>query len=403
MKRRSFLFCVVVVSSVCTFLMLGNRNHLDTESGSVIVSEDADRIDETPKEETGTILASKDISAVASREMDGETRDATLAVFSEIAPFDSTTDSQSSPNNVHSDDVFELNCLWQHLSDRDVFQLADSKESFVVPATLTGTLTGFASECDVLTLGEVHGTQEVPMVAIALLTPLTKLGYDVLALELPKDQQAPLIAWATGKTEAIPEFFSKPFGDGKGNAQLLSLIRVALSPSFRWKLICFDLSASNTLEDFEEWKRKSKEQPEKAIDSFVSPSDNNVALWQYRDAAMASNLASQLQELTPRPKVLAICGNIHNRIAITEKSWMKQLWPSFAAILQRDNADMKVGAINIRYHSGGYFNGGKVNEIQGRTLDQAEAHPALETGYHWELNLPHVTPATFLSPPVDPQ
>ena len=403
MKRRSFVFCVVVVSSVSTFLMLGNRNHLDTESDSVIVSEVGDRIDDIPKVETATILASNDISAAANRELDGETRNATLVVFSEIAPFDSTINGQPSSTTVHSDNEFELNCFWQHLPDGDEFQLADSKESFVVPAALTGTLAGFASEYDVLTLGEVHGTQEVPMVAMALLTPLSKLGYDVLALELPKDQQAPLIAWATGKTEAIPEFFSKPFGDGKGNAQLLSLIRVALSPSFRWKLVCFDLSASNTLEDFEEWKRKSKEQPAKAVNSSVSPTDNDVALWQYRDAAMASNLASQLQELTPRPKVLAICGNIHNRIAITEKSWMKQLWPSFAAVLQRDNVDVKVGTINVRYHSGGYFNGGKVNEILGRKLDQAEAHPALETGYHWELNLPHVTPATFLSPPLDPQ
>ena len=119
---------------------------------------------------------------------------------------------------------------------------------------------------------------------------------------------------------------------------------------------------------------------------------------------MASHLASQLRNLSPHPKILAICGGLHNRTENNaEFPEIKVFWPTFAAVMKRDNSSWKIGSINIKCHSGGFFNGGKVNKFFGRHLDQAEVHPSIETGYDWELNLPHGTPATFLSPPVDPQ
>ena len=113
-------------------------------------------------------------------------------------------------------------------------------ESYALPAKAQLALGELAAQSDVLILGETHGTQEVPAVAAALLAPLTKLGYVALALEVPADQQGPLADWSTGKTATVPKFFAKPIEDGRGNIQVLSLIRTALSPPFRWQLICFD-------------------------------------------------------------------------------------------------------------------------------------------------------------------
>jgi hypothetical protein len=298
-----------------------------------------------------------------------------------------------------ADPVIEVQASVTPEAEVDIRQIP-----FALPSAVTGSIEQFASQCDVLTLGEVHGTQEVPLLTLALLAPLTKLGYKVLALEIPKDQEAPLIAWASGQTETVPEFFSKPSSDGKGNAQQLSLIRIALSPPFRWKLICFDSSMSDFQTELEELKRKSDEGKNQPQASPFALSDEVLAFWKKRDAAMATNLRNQLKALTPRPKVLAICGGLHNRTENNaEFPELKPLWPTFAAVLKRDNSSWKIGSVNIKFHSGGFFNGGKVNKFHGRKIDEAEARPAIETGYDWELNLPHANPATFLSPPVDPQ
>src|SRR5207244_12462196 len=64
-----------------------------------------------------------------------------------------------------------------------------------------------------LSLGKSTERKRCPGWAAALLAPLTKHRYGVLALEIPTDQQRPLTDWATGKTQTVPSFFSKPLGD----------------------------------------------------------------------------------------------------------------------------------------------------------------------------------------------
>ncbi len=107
-----------------------------------------------------------------------------------------------------------------------------SLEPYPLPSKVRQALVELAGKSDILILGELHGTQEVPAIAVALLEPLAKQGYRALALEIPSDQQGPLSDWATGKTDAIPSFFAEPSPDGRGNVQALSLIRIALSPPF---------------------------------------------------------------------------------------------------------------------------------------------------------------------------
>jgi hypothetical protein len=84
-----------------------------------------------------------------------------------------------------------------------------------VTSDITRSFGEIAAQSDFLILGEFHGTQEMPALAASLLTPLTKLGYNVLALEVPSDQQVPLTAWAMGKTTKVPSFFTRQGSDWK--------------------------------------------------------------------------------------------------------------------------------------------------------------------------------------------
>jgi hypothetical protein len=273
---------------------------------------------------------------------------------------------------------------------------------YPLPSKAKEALCELAGKSDVLILGEIHGTQEVPAVAVALLQQLTEQGYRAIALEIPSDQQRPLSDWASGKTETIPSFFTDPFPDGRGNIQALSLIRIALSPPFGWRLICFD----------ESWEKPDE----------TAADDDPIESWRRRDAAMAANLVAERSRLAPESKVLAICGNFHARTSqptAAQTDSDKQaddeigkLWPSFAARLRSDLAGRQVRSINVVPHSGGYFamtasDDGKtatgVQTIRGmRKIEEAEVKPLENQWWDWELNLPRATPATFLTPPKDP-
>lgn len=274
-------------------------------------------------------------------------------------------------------------------------------EPYPLPSKATQALVEIAGKSDILILGELHGTQEVPAIAVALLEPLAKQGYRALALEVPSDQQGPLSDWAAGKTETIPSFFAEPFPDGRGNIQALSLIRTALSPPYEWRLICFD---------------ESSEMPGEA-----TAAEDPIADWQRRDAKMAANLMAERSRLAPRSKVLAICGNVHARTlkpVLAQKNTDKQaedvfgkLWPSFGGRLRSEIVGRQVRSINVAPHSGGHFgmtesDDGKtsvgIQKIGGRKIDEAEVQPLDKQPWDWELNLPRATPATFLTPPKNP-
>ncbi|HWB13258.1 MAG TPA: hypothetical protein VG826_28790 [Pirellulales bacterium] len=282
-----------------------------------------------------------------------------------------------------------------------------SLEPYALPPKAKEALCELASKSDVLILGEIHGTQEVPALALALLQALTEQGYGALALEIPSDQQKPLSDWAMGMTETIPSFFTEPVPDGRSNIQTLSLIRTALSPPFGWRLICFD----------ESW-----EGPGEAPVAKEPAAEDPVAAWMQRDAKMAANLVAERSRLAPGIKVLAICGNFHARTLKPTPAengsenqaddQVSKLWPSFAARLRSDLTDRRVSSVNVMPHSGGYFamtatDDGKtsvgVQTIRGTPrFQEAQAHPLENQWWDWELDLPRATPATFLTPPKDP-
>ena len=258
------------------------------------------------------------------------------------------------------------------------------KESAVYSLSqeIMGSLRDAAAGSDILILGEVHGTREVPAVAAALLTPLSQLGYQMLALEIPMAQRDAILAWAKGTTNGVPGFFANPSEDGRGNIELLTLIRTAVSPPFQWQLICFD--------EFTE-----------GLATNTPSQAELIALGAKRDTAMASSLCEQYERQTTKTKVLAICGNLHARTAnhAPPDSFFKMLWPSFASTLKDKKPDWQVSSVNIVAHRGGYFNGGKVNQFGGQAIEQAKFKRLEEEDWNFQLDLPHATPATFLQAP----
>jgi hypothetical protein len=301
---------------------------------------------------------------------------------------------------------------------------------YALPADAENALTALAAETDVLILGETHGTQEVPAVAAALVEPLSKLGYGVLALEIPTDVQQPLIDWATGKATDVPHFFVKPAAeeDGRASIQLLGLIRTAVAPPYAWKLCCIDASEAEVKREYEELMARQKagnDETPKAKSGSAAIPDWQIAFWQRRDAGMAEKLATHRQGGAEGAKVLTICGGFHARTSnecradspnrISPDNPMSKFWPSFAASLRKNNPTWHVRSINVEAHSGDYFavvgtaNGPSqpkptIHRIRSnQKLTEAVARPLESDYYDWMLSLPRATAATFLSIPNPPR
>jgi hypothetical protein len=275
-----------------------------------------------------------------------------------------------------------------------------SEQRAVLPADVRQKLEVLAGKCDILVLGETHGTKEVPAIVGELLPPLTKLGYRAIALEVPRDEQPAMIAWAKGNTDVVPKFFAKPNQDGRGNQQVLALVRTAVSPPFEWNLICFDVTEEEFSQQIAERVPKAEKTGIAEQAAKLSPEDI-VAISVQRDATMARNLAADREKLPASCKVVAVCGDLHARTANLAAGGTKKLWPSFAEMLKRHHAHAQVCSVHVQAFSGEYFNGGKIRQFKNRPLADVEAGPILNGDWDWELNLPRATAATFFDRPTD--
>jgi hypothetical protein len=242
---------------------------------------------------------------------------------------------------------------------------------YPLPESFLTQVVSLAGSVDVLILGELHGTQEVPRLLLSLLEPLSTIGYGGLGLEIPSDQQSDLVDWATGRIELPPTRFraTEGFRDGVGNVQLLSLLRQSFSRTNPWQVLCFDQATE---------------------ESYRS--------WTHRDARMAENLRMQWREYCPERKVLVVCGNVHSRIVPpTATDILPDCWPSFAFNLQQGIPIVKAATVDVIFYSGAFFNG-EVKEIHPRTPPLASAAEWQEggrLGHTGEWHFPRATPATF--------
>jgi len=271
---------------------------------------------------------------------------------------------------------------------------------YPLPDEVRESMAVLAGECDIMILGETHGTREVPAIVETLLDPLTKLGFRAIALEVPQDNQPAIEAWATGMTGAIPRFFAVPGADGRGNREVLAMVRRALQPPYEWNLICFDGTEM-------EMQRQLMERLPKDVEGTIAEraakmsSDDFLAISLQRDASMAINLAAGRRKLVPADKVLVICGNFHARTAnhTPPENPLAAFWPSFAAKVMEDDPKLRARSVNVQAFGGEYFNGGKVNQFTPRPLEKVEARPTPNSDWDWELNIPRATVATFLQTP----
>lgn len=250
-----------------------------------------------------------------------------------------------------------------------VIRYVPDLEDYPLPAEVRSYLLSLAAECDILLFGELHGTREVPRLIASLLPDLFALGYRGLALEIPSDQRQQIDLWRRAMA-SIPRFFATPSGDGRGNAEVLALIRDA---GRAWAMLCVDAAEGEP-----------------------------CSAWHERDASMARNLAKQRRQFCPEGKVVGICGNMHSRLEnrFPADHPMFGLWPSFAAALRDLDPQLSVRSVNIRFREGTFYN---VNVRTVAPPSEAPLPPCIEEsgemGHTCDLVLPRCTPASFLAPP----
>jgi hypothetical protein len=249
--------------------------------------------------------------------------------------------------------------------------------AYALPPGVEAEVLQVAAHSHLLLFGELHGTREVPALVAGLLPKLVERGYRGLGLELPRDQYAPLTAWADGLSDQPPSFFARPSRDGRGNIQVLEMVMTARALGL--ELVCFDQA------------------PEQVAQQ-----------WADRDRWMARNLLEDWSRLPAGAKVVGICGSLHARLAPEQGlgrllrkavSGGQQLWPSLAGWVRQQQPALLAGAVEVRFAAGGYFNMGE-KAIFTRPSARSEpwTQPAGPT-YTLALWLPRATPATFLAPP----
>ena len=249
--------------------------------------------------------------------------------------------------------------------------------AYPLPPDVRERLLKLADESDVLIVGEMHGTREVPYLLAELLPDLAPLGYRGLALEIRANVRDNLADWAVNDERPVPDFFAAPSFDGRGNAEALALIQTTLRRrGDTWQLLCFD-----------------------------EASGSEHGGWAERDARMARNLAAQRSRLCPDGKVIAVCGNMHSRVVRRSRAedWSYALWPSFAAALSEQNPRWVVRSLDVVFRAGTFYNVSV--RSMGDAARPAPPAPVLVTDpkseHTLELHLPQSTAATFLAPPSD--
>ncbi len=246
--------------------------------------------------------------------------------------------------------------------------MIDPITPYDLPEPAKSQLLELAAQSDLLLLGELHGTREVPRLVLGLLDDLAALGYGGLGLELARGEGAQLAAWAEGRGEPPPFFGPVDFRDGRGNVQALSLIRQALSHRGNWSLLCFD------------------------IDSL-----REGETWSVRDRRMAEGLVEQWEGRCPGQKVIAVCGSYHSRLVAPPEP-DTGAWPSFGYTVQQMRPDLALHAVHIVFQRGAFFSG------EVRRFDIGAEHFAVAAevrrpgswGHTVDLYLPRATAATFL-------
>jgi hypothetical protein len=248
-------------------------------------------------------------------------------------------------------------------------------DEYVLPGEVLGQIAELADDADALFFGEIHGTQEIPRIIAGLLPMLCEHGYRGFGVEAPRFEQENLRRWLSDPTTPVPDFYAKPWPDGRGSREMLALVQLAHRIGFQ--VFCFDPGLINV-----------------------------KAAWTERDAGMAQNSQEIWQKEFLNDKIVLLCGSNHAFLQPHPQVGV-DLWPSFAEQLRQRMPDKQVRSINLMPANGKFYNMG-IRDLQPFQFLGTPAEP-LETPrtgaseyVSLQVNFPECHPATFLSPPRFP-
>ncbi|MBX7145586.1 MAG: hypothetical protein K1X79_14135 [Oligoflexia bacterium] len=242
--------------------------------------------------------------------------------------------------------------------------LQPSLPALSLPTEVEAEIGKLAATSNILLIGELHGTREIPQLVIGLLPALEDLGYRTLALEVPRSQELEILEWASGQRSEAPPFFSGYIKDGRANVEVQLLIREAARRG--WSMCAFDIDVPSATEK--------------------------------RDLSMARNLSNAIRRIPPPQRVLAICGDLHARIAEPPpecSDWYP--WPSLASHLRDMHPATGVRSIVVSFHSGEFYNMGN-KKVLGAPIDRAYISREANSGHDLVLHIPSCSVASVLRP-----
>ena len=210
--------------------------------------------------------------------------------------------------------------------------------TYALPPGCRGAgLLQIAASNHLLLFGELHGTREVPAVVAGLLPKLVERGYRGLGLEVPRDQQAPLTAWADGLTDQPPPFFARPSRDGRGNTQVLELVKTARALGI--ELVCFDQAPDQVAH---QWADRDDLMARNLLEAWSHLPVRK--LWGFAAACTRGWCPSRGWDgcCAKRSAVVSSCGEASWRC------WVRQHQPG-----------VHVGAVEVRFAAGEYYNMGE--------------------------------------------
>jgi len=200
-------------------------------------------------------------------------------------------------------------------------------------------------------------------------------GYRGLGVEVPRFEQEHLHQWLSDPTTPIPEFYAKPWPDGRGSREMLAMIQHAYQIGFQ--VFCF-------------------------APGFVRKN----AAWTERDAGMAQNTHETRQKEFPKDKIILMCGNNHAFLKPHPQPG-HDFWPSFAEQLRQHIPEKQYRAINLMPMSGEFYNMG-IRPVQTFQFLTAGVKPleapriAPSDFVSMQVDFPECHAVTFLSPPKSP-
>jgi len=210
-----------------------------------------------------------------------------------------------------------------------------------------------------IVLGEIHGTKEIPLVIEKILKHLIK-ELDFIFLEIPKHQQRYIDAYIISKNHFDIPFFTKQKNDGRASREIFFVLKFIKDYMFidmkQIEIICVDPDVIKN-RDFLMYKE---------IKKYLRNKNHKKGIF------IAGNVHASKEKLKINNKFVIPCG------CYLKKDFGKELT-----------------SINITANKGAYYNYGIKSVIAKKR--KTGIYKSSISNYDFEYILNKVTPCTFLT------